>query len=294
MSSEIIKFRTKTIIELNNEYVMPILELANIEVDPKCGYIKPKGIPNAVAFSSKGGKGEEKFMIVPLNESCYEYHMYNLKTTTLVNPFILNGKGNIDTYKLMKFLERIIYCMEIGDFYTDDEEIETLDKDENTIREEMDKYIEIRKADSTEISELKRFTAEVFDLNTEEWKLIAAVDTTVPDQFGLLLLASEVCKYYTQNFEHDEQVYGNMQTKAFNLMERSERLQRDLDKNFEALKLYTKEFEEKQKVMSDKDLILDTSTPVGIGYNYIDEENLMGENYNIQNPQYNSDINLSV
>lgn len=294
MSSEIIKFRTKTLIELNNEYVMPILDLANIEVDQKCGYIKPKGIPNAVAFSSKGGKGEEKFMIVPLNESCYEYHMYNTKTTTLVNPFILNAKGNLDTYKLMKFLERIIYCMEIGDYYTDDEEVETLDKDEDTIKEEMNKYIEVRKAESTEISDLKRFTAEVYDLNLEEWRLIAAIDTTVEDQFGLLLLASEVCKYYTQNFDHDDQVYGNIQTKAFNLVERSERLQRDLDKNYEALKLYTKEFEEKQRVMSDKDLVLDTSNPVGIGNNYLDEEYLPGNDFLNQNNQYESDINLSA
>lgn len=294
MSNEIIKFRTRTIVELTQEYIMPILDLANIEVDLRCGYIKPRGIPNAVAFSSKGGKGEEKFMIVAINEDCYNYHMYNSKTTTLVNPFILNAKGNLDTYKLMKFIERIIYCMEIGDYYTDDEEVETLDKDEDTIREEMNKYIEVRKADSTEISDLKRFTAEVFDLEMEEWKLIAAVDTVVPDQFGLLLLASEVCKYYMQNFEHDEQVYGNMQTKAFNLTERSERLQRDLDKNYEALKLYTKEFEEKQKVMSDKDLILDTSNPVGIGNNYLDDVDYTGESYNTPNPDYNQDINLSA
>lgn len=294
INNEAIKFRTKTIIELTQEYIMPILDLANIEVDLKCGYIKPKGIPNAVAFSSKGGKNEEKFMIVAINEDCYNYHMYNPKTTTLINPFILNSKGNLDTYKLMKFIERIIYCMEIGDYYVDDEEVETLDKDEDTIRAEMEKYIEVRKAESTEVSDLKRFTAEVFNLETEKWKPIAVVDTTVSDQFGLLLLASEVCKYYTQNFEHDEQVYGNMQIKALNLVERSERLQKDLDKNFEVLKLYTKEFEEKQKIMSDKDLVLDTSNPVGIGNNYIDDLEYGEENYNSLNSKYNQDINLSI
>lgn len=257
------KYRTKTIIELTQEYILPVLELANIEVNPESGLMKPKDIETNSAYTEKNEAGS-KFMICALNESAYNYHMRNTQTTTLFNPFGLNKKGYLDTYKLLKMTERILYCMEIDDFYTDSEELVEENKDEDTIESEMINLVQITKQEALDDSGRKIFSANVFNREIEQWVSIASIELAINEQCGLLLLISEVCKYYMDNARDDEVKYGNIDKKAFELYTRMEKLAGELDKNFTELKEYNKEMAEKLLSNKDDDMELDMGEEMGI------------------------------
>lgn len=250
--------RVKTLIEFTKEYVLPILNFANVRLD-EYGFMKPIGVPDSQAYKDSSETGNNRFFVVVTNESQYEYHLKNKDTTVLFNPFLRSDRGSNDIYRLVKFIERIVYSQEFDDFYTDETETETIDKDEATIRDEMSKYINITMTKEEGNNGLNTFAVNVYREDIQEHEPLVAITAVANTSVGLLLLCSEVIKYYTQNTYDDQVKYGgNINKKAFILHEAMEKITDDINRNNDDYKKMHREIKEKTTITNDKDLILDT------------------------------------